>query len=154
MRWGLIQKGFMVTVSRIFLIGGGMMVVVMRSLNHGVHWEVWGVCEGMFSGCETFLCLLPRAPLAEQCYWHNNGGFAVNTNVQKCQRADTFSPKPDIAIVKDGLDVLGVSSYRSVFTFSLVLLWWSWIYHRDSEPRESWMNSKPLLFDFPNPASL
>ena len=62
----------------------------MRSLNHEVHWEVWGVCEGMFSGCETFLCLLPRAPLAEQCYWHNNGGFAVNTNVQKCQSADIY----------------------------------------------------------------
>ena len=29
-----------------------------------------------------------------------------------------FSPKPDIVIVKDGLEVLGVSSYRSVFTFS------------------------------------
>ena len=47
--------------------------------------EKYEVCAKECAEAEKPFCaFLPRAPLAErQCYWHNNGVFAVNTSVQK-----------------------------------------------------------------------
>ena len=66
----------------------------VKSFNHGVHWEVWGVCEGMRRGRAGFLCILAASPIGrEAALLAIQWVFAVNTSVQKVFPGNTSMQK-------------------------------------------------------------